>query len=543
MKAVCLPWRPLLLLWLVALVLALHGLGNVPLRDWDEAIVARVSLEISRGSWHDALLPTYLGKSYLNKPPGMHLAIAALMRLWRLASGAGPAALPPEWVVRLLPALGSTLLVPLLGLVQARLRPGRAEAAVATALITLALMPLARHGRLAMLDGTQLSAMALVWLGLLVAEGPHRSVVAGGGLAGLGGSALLLMKAPVALPVVLGALALRWLDRSLERRRWPLLLGGLLLGLLPGIAWHVGHVLARGEEALLMWGPQGMARITSTVENHGGGPVVPLVQVLIGGWPWLPLWPSGIALAWRERFSQAGRWTLGLTALSALLVFPLRTQLPWYSLFLWPPFALACGPVLGSLVIRGAGPALTGGLRWIWLTLGGVLLAAVALSFTPAGAGLAGQRMLAIPAALGLVTAGLLLGRGAAPRRRLRAVLALAGGWTLSLLLLFGSPLWNWELNEQPSILPAIALVSGTERAAAGLPLVLPPDDGDGRRPSFLWYLDPRTEPCRGSDGACTEAGFLVISRTDQPELPPPASCRVDAVGAQGWRRWLCRWR
>jgi hypothetical protein len=148
--------------------------------------------------------------------------------------------------------------------------------------------------------------------------------------------------------------------------------------------------------------------------------------------------------------------------------------------------------------------------------------------------------MLAIPAALGLVTAGLLLGRGAAARRRLRAVLALAGGWTLSLLLLFGSPLWNWELNEQPSILPAIALASGTEGAAAGLPLVLPPDDDDGRRPSFLWYLDPGTDPSGGGGGSGFGGNFLVISRTDPPDLPAPVSCRVDAVGAQGWKRWLC---
>ena len=63
MTAITRPWRLLLLLWLVAIVLALHGLGNLPLRDWDEAIVARVSLEISRGAWQDALLPTYLGKS------------------------------------------------------------------------------------------------------------------------------------------------------------------------------------------------------------------------------------------------------------------------------------------------------------------------------------------------------------------------------------------------------------------------------------------------------------------------------------------------
>jgi hypothetical protein len=271
--------------------------------------------------------------------------------------------------------------------------------------------------------------------------------------------------------------------------------------------------------------------------------VVPLVQLLTGGWPWLPLWPFGIALAWRERRSQAGRWTLGLTMLSALLVFPLRTQLPWYSLFLWPPFALACGPVLGSLVLRGGGPALTGWLRWIWLSLGGLLLGAVALSFTPPGAALASTRLLGVPAALGLLSAGLLLTGRAGPGRRLQAVLALGGGWVLSLLVLFGSPLWNWELNEQPSILPAIALAHGTDRAGRGLPLVLPPGDGDGRRPSFLWYLDPSTDPSGGGGSSGSAGSFLVITRADHPELPPPASCRVDAVGALGWKRWLCEGR
>jgi 4-amino-4-deoxy-L-arabinose transferase-like glycosyltransferase len=385
--------------------------------------------------------------------------------------------------------------------------------------------------------------MALVWLGLLVAGGRRRRTVAGGLLTGLGGSALLLMKAPVALPVLGGAVALRWLDRALDRRGWLWLLGGLLLGLVPGLAWHLGHGIARGEEALVMWGPQGMARITTAVENHGGGPIVPLVQVLTGGWPWLPLWPFGIALAWGERRSQAGRWTLGLTVLSALLVFPLRTQLPWYSLFLWPPFALACGPVLGTLVLRGGGPALTGWLRWIWLSLGGLLLGAVALSFTPPGAALASTRLLAVPAALGLLSAGLLLTGRAGPGRRLRAVLALGGGWALSLLVLFGSPLWNWELNEQPSIKPAIALAPGTDQAGRGLPLVLPPDDEDGRRPSFIWYLDPSTAPSGEASGSGSKGKFLVITRTEQPDLPPPTSCQLDAVGAEGWKRWLCEGR
>ncbi len=534
------PWFALLLLWLSAVVLALHGLGNLPLRDWDEAIVARVALEISRSSWPDVLLPTYLGSSYLNKPPGMHLPIAGLIRLWQWASGADGHALPPEWLLRLIPALGSTLLVPLMGLVQERLRPGRWGAAMATSLVTLTLLPLARHGRLAMLDGTQLSAMALVWLGLLWAGSPPRRALVGGLLAGVGGSALLLMKAPVALPVLLGALVLRWSDHGLDRRGWRWLVGGLLLGLAPGLGWHLWHGLARGTDAFVMWGPQGMARLTSTVENHRGGIAVPLVQVLSGGWPWLPLWPFGIGRAWRERLTQAGRWTLGLTALSTLLVFPLRTQLPWYSLLLWPPFALTTGPVLSTLVVQGSGRIRMATIRWIWVILGGAMLAAVALSLTPIGQGLSTYRALVLPAGLGLFLAGCLLGVRAPPGRRLAAVLALAGGWILSLLLLFGSPLWNWELNEQPPLGPAIELAREAGSSGTSRPLLLLSSRENEGRPSFRWYF--RSLPSFLADAAAIppDREFLVISDSEDPRTLPHVRCILEQTGSLGWKRWLC---
>ena len=108
----------LLLIWLLALVLALVGLGNPPLRDWDEGIVARVSLEISQAPWSQKLLPTFWGEPYLNKPPAIHWLIAAVIGLWRAISPAPPQALPPEWVVRLGPAALSACLPPLLALVQ-----------------------------------------------------------------------------------------------------------------------------------------------------------------------------------------------------------------------------------------------------------------------------------------------------------------------------------------------------------------------------------------------------------------------------------------
>jgi 4-amino-4-deoxy-L-arabinose transferase-like glycosyltransferase len=519
-------------LWLAAVVLALHQLGNVPLRDWDEAIVARVALETSRHSGAELLLPTYLGADYLNKPPGMHLAIAAAIRLWRWLGGSG-SALPPEAVVRLVPALASSLLVPLLGLVQARLRPGDRGAVLATALVTLTLLPLARSGRLAMLDGAQLAAMALIWLGVLSGGGGARGDLLAGLIAGMGGSALLLLKAPVAMPVLVSALALRILDRELDRGAWAVLGVGLALGLLPGLGWHLMHLAVRGDAALVMWGSQGLARLTTSLENHGGGPLVPVLQLLEGGWPWLPLWPAALALAWRQRRRRWGRWTLGLTLVGALLVFPLRTQLPWYSLLLWPPFALACGAALAALVRgeldRGTLPV----AATIWLVLGAILLLAPAFALLPVAAALPPLGVLVLPAAAGLLAGGWWLRRRHAPASlRQRALLVLAGGWYLSLLALFSTPLWNWELNQQPPLSPALELVGGPARRPAQ-PIVI--DDADAFSPSAIWYLDPV-----GIDAIPSGTSYLLLSRSGPAAPAAGRHCQLEREGTAGWKLWRC---
>ena len=50
-------WIGLAVLWGAAVCLLLLGLGNLPLRDWDEALVARVSLELSRQPWGEPPCP------------------------------------------------------------------------------------------------------------------------------------------------------------------------------------------------------------------------------------------------------------------------------------------------------------------------------------------------------------------------------------------------------------------------------------------------------------------------------------------------------
>ena len=124
------------------LLLLLPGL-DLPIRDWDEGIVARVAyergqalLQFSQGelSWHELLLPTYWAEPYLNKPPGLHLPAGLALLPW-----ASSGDLPPPWAVRLVPALLASAVVPLAGLITRQLNHKQQGAAIAAAAIALTL--------------------------------------------------------------------------------------------------------------------------------------------------------------------------------------------------------------------------------------------------------------------------------------------------------------------------------------------------------------------------------------------------------------------
>jgi 4-amino-4-deoxy-L-arabinose transferase-like glycosyltransferase len=329
--------------------------------------------------------------------------------------------------VRLVPALLASAVVPLAGAISRQLRPREPNAALWSSAIALTLLPLMRHGRLAMLDGALVSASGLLWWQLLRAR---QRPFSAGIWAGLGGSALLLLKAPALLPVLGAGLLLLALDRTLDRRGWLLLGAGLALGLLPGLGWQLWHLVARGSGALLLWGGDGAGRVLlSAGEGSDLGWRLPVLKVLEGGWPWLPLWPFAMAWAWQQRHKPEGRWPLGLQLAMAASVLPLRTQLPWYSHSLWLPFALVCGPLLAALVDSPRLPGVPGAavlrrLPWFWLLLGGLLLVGAGL--------LPAYRWIALPGALGLLAGGWLLRPAARGNQRRLGAWGIVAGWGLS---------------------------------------------------------------------------------------------------------------
>ena len=84
---------PLFLFWLAALALLLIPGLDLPIRDWDEGIVARVAYERAQSllQWLSGQapfstlwLPTYWDAPYLNKPPGLPLPASLPLLPWLL---------------------------------------------------------------------------------------------------------------------------------------------------------------------------------------------------------------------------------------------------------------------------------------------------------------------------------------------------------------------------------------------------------------------------------------------------------------------------
>ncbi|XTZ11966.1 MAG: ArnT family glycosyltransferase [cyanobacterium endosymbiont of Rhopalodia inflata] len=125
---------------LSALILYLIGLGNLPLRDWDEGYYGTVAKDIYKsGNW---LYMTYHNEPFLLKPP----LIIWLINMSYLIGGIS------EFTTRFTCAFLTACGVPLLYLIGRNIFPSRLPAIFST-LVYLTLLPMVRHGRLAMLDG------------------------------------------------------------------------------------------------------------------------------------------------------------------------------------------------------------------------------------------------------------------------------------------------------------------------------------------------------------------------------------------------------
>ncbi|WP_309236466.1 glycosyltransferase family 39 protein [Microcoleus sp. FACHB-672] len=325
-------------LWVLGLFLAavlLYGmnLGELPLRDWDEGIVAQVARDIWRGdlNW---LYPTLAGQPYFNKPPLVHLLIAIAYKFGGVS----------EWTTRWPPAMLCAMSVPLLYWIGREVFPRRTPALFA-ALSYLTLLPVVRHGRLAMLDGPVLCFFLLMVWCLLRTRRDLRWALG----AGIGLGLICLTKGILGL--LLGAIAaifIAWDTPRLLKSGYMWI--GLLLGLSPAIAWYVAqwqHYDQQFITAHLI--NQSFNRISGQVEGNTGPPWYYLLEILKYSWPWGLFWPQGLRLAWENRNMGWAKLVLVWSGVYLLAISLMSTKLPWYVLPVYPALALAGGAQLAEI--------------------------------------------------------------------------------------------------------------------------------------------------------------------------------------------------
>ncbi|MBD2451522.1 glycosyltransferase family 39 protein [Nostoc sp. FACHB-152] len=428
----------LLLLLISSLVIWLVFLGNLPLRDWDEGTVAQVAREIWRapsGSWH-WLYPTLGGEAYLNKPPLMHLLIA-----WAYSLGG-----VSEWTTRLPGAIFTALGVPLLYLV-GRLVFDQSLPALFAALVYLTMLPVVRHGRLAMLDGASITFFILLLFCLLKARHNYRWTL------GVGISLGLITLTKGMLVLLLGGIAGLFLLASKQSvlLKSPYLWVGIFVGITPAIAWYLAQWQHYGSNFLQVnLQAQTFARLGQSVEGNAGPPWYYLIELLKYSFPWLLFWPGGFYLAWKQRQTSWGSLVLIGTTIYLGTISLMTTKLPWYIMPVYPFLALAIGAKLHEVWQKTDFKARIWGYLIFVIAiagLGGCVYFAIG-DYQPVL--IAMSIVLVITMSIGgwLILAG---------DRRFIPVLFV--GMYLVLLLLMSSQSWIWELNENFAVKPVAALI------------------------------------------------------------------------------------
>lgn len=506
-------------LLLAALPLFTVNLGGVSLRDWDEGTVAQVAREIYRAepgsmTW---LHPTIFGVPYLNKPPLLHWLIALTYHIGGVN----------EWTARLPGAILTAVSVPLLYGIGRELFPRRLPAIFA-ALVYLTLLPVVRHGRLAMLDGASLCFFLLLIYCVLRTRRDLRWGLGAGIAFGL----LCLTKGILAL--LLGAIAVVFILLDTPRLLTSgYVWGGVLLGSFPVFAWYGAQWQHYGNPFIsISLGSQSFHRIWIPVEQNTGPPWYYLLEILKYSLPWLLFLPWGCRLVWENRRLSWATLVMLWVAIFLGAISLMKTKLPWYGLPIYPALALAVGAFLGEIW----NPSDVTGMRQtgrryptLWVGLLGLLaIAGWAGSFYYSSWGGEPKPYLLLILTLATLTftAAAILVR----RQDSQFILVLIWGSYLSLLSLMLSPAWVWELNEQFPVKPVAEMIQQVVPPGQVVMTTFP-----HTRPSLDFYSDRRVIPT--SEEAIKEQwksapqAYLLTDAANLAQLGLPATSQTHAEG------------
>lgn len=478
-------------LLVASLILWLIGLGNLPLRDWDEGTYAIVAREIYRtGNW---IYPTLQGDPFLLKPPLMQWLIAVCYHIFGVQ----------EFTTRFPGAFLTALGVPLLYLI-GRLAFKENLPALFSALVYLTLLPVVRHGRLAMLDGMTISFFLLLLFCVLKAK-DHKKYALGIGFC-LG----LITLTKGMLVVVLGGIVCLFIifNQQLSLLKNPFLWIGMVLGNFPAVAWYFVQWQHYGNIFLAVhFQSQAFDRLGKAVEGNTGPVWYYLLEILKYGFPWLLFLPGGLYLSWKNRHTVWGCLILIGTIVYFAIVSLMGTKLPWYIMPVYPFLALAIGANLSYIWQSGQFKSkfLTGFLAFL-----GIVGLAGCVYFSMFDQ----QPLLIVMSVILAMNMGMTSWLVNQHNRQFIPVLLT--GMYLVLAMLMSSQSWIWELNEKYPVLPVAALIRDNVPPGTQIYTSFPDS-----RPSLDFYSDCKVIPASMADlqNKFADKSYLLLGKETLPKI------------------------
>ena len=524
-------------LLVAAIFLFTLGLGDVALRDWDEGLVAQVAKEMASASFEDHiwLHPTLHGEPYFNKPPFVHWWVAVAYSMGGVN----------EWTARLPGALATALSVFFLYRLGREMFPLRLTAFLAASTY-LTLLPVVRHGRLAMLDGMVLCAFLSVLICVLRSRRSPRWALG----IGLSLGVLILTKGMIAIPLM--AIALIFIGWDSPRLlRSPFWWGGVLIGCMPGLLWYAAQGFHYGStfwDAHLL--RQSLDRVSQAVEQHSGPPWYYGVELLKYSWPWLLFLPMGIASVWHNRALSWAKliivWGSGYVSLISVM----GTKLPWYIMPLYPVFALIVGLELQRLwqTLPGSSAKLTPTQTYRWILLSVLTLLALVgwigagyfsdyfSKYLAHGLPTQGEPDWSLALPLGILGLTMTIAAILLKRRDRQFIIIILWGFYCCLLLFVVSDHWNWELEEDYAVKPIALMVQRSVEGSDSKPLIL--TSHSYKRPSLDFYSGYNIKPTERKKLKKQwrkDPSTILLIKED--ELTRLALKRVERLGEEG--EWI----
>jgi 4-amino-4-deoxy-L-arabinose transferase-like glycosyltransferase len=322
----------LIILLFAALLLFSINLGGLPLRDGDEATVAQIATEMwnaPSGSmrW---LYPTLAGEPYHHKPPLMHWLVAGAYALGGVN----------EWTTRLPGAVLTACSVPLLYIIGREIFRQR-WAAIYSALIYLTMLPVARYGRLAILDGVGATCFLIMMFCVLRSRRDLRYCL------GIGIGMGLICLTQGILVILLSAIAIVFLSwdtpRLLTSKYFWL---GICIGIFPVFVWYTTQILHYGYSFV----EAGFINQSlSPTYTKTAPPWYYIVEILQWTWPWLLFLPQTLRLIGENLNLSWAKLLVVWSLLYLLIMSCISIKQPWYLLPIYPSLALAFGAQLAEI--------------------------------------------------------------------------------------------------------------------------------------------------------------------------------------------------